>query len=318
MSRVNSAGLGWTSSLIAVCVLIGGSTEVPGADQPADKIKEVRAAWQERQKAVHSATIRWIERHTLTEEVQSEDPEGKSPPAVPPDPFETIGKLSFDGIKMRYSGTFRILNSAVGKFEIKRFTSTFDGVNSRDLWDKSPLQDAQGIIHQEASLSSLNQLSLKPAMLIYKPLNAEAVGFTLESMKAEPVSEVIKKVDCLVLIGEPYARGWRQKLWLDPAHAYLPIRHAKLNPSGLVQHQMDWSYEVNQQGQRIPKVCTRTDFSADGVVQRTLEFRFKDVSLNDVHPAAEFDLKFPAGAWVTDWKKNPRGKARQVQKDESP
>lgn len=301
------------SNLIKVTVLIPVLCGAPHAAWAEPELALIQTTWRDRQSTTRSATFHWTEKHVVSQWQPALDDDPPTAPGSADSTFETSGELIVDEQRMRFSGTFRIFDTTGKAFEIKRFTSAFDGDSSKDLWDKSPLQYAQGAVRMDKRISAHNYLCLKPILLVYRPFDSESIGFSFDTFVAERERDFVKDQRCVVLVGAPYAGGWRHKLWLDDAPGYFPRRYAKLNPDGDVQYQWDWTYATDKSDRVVPSLCLYVSMANDAIAE-SIEYRFTRAVLNDEHSPDEFHLEFPVGAFITDLKADSHGKSAYIVK----
>ncbi len=304
---------------VAACALLGLAVLIPlrlEAQQPYTE-EMIGKAWQARQERVRSARFIWIGTQT--------DPQGtisnfwkRADPNIRKDPnFKEVipprdttlpynGSVAFDGNRLRYSYTSAKWSQKTGSYQPYSYLSVFNGTVCKVLdryGEKDDKPWPQGSVRAEKRHIDAIVALLQPILMSFRSRTPGMHGFKLEGMRLTGRKAIINKRSCLELHQVILRGGVESQLWVDPARDFVFVRYLHLK-KGITTTQVDVTYELGREKFWIPKVWAIIFAEANGALRRSYRVRVTEYEINLPVDPASFDLEFPRGTVVYDFKQD--------------
>lgn len=289
--------------LFAIAMFAGGSImgNEPGKAQPIQQ--KVVAAWQARERASKSFTLKWKETQTFLKGslTSARMPKGTVLPAAT---LETDAFYTFlsDGNRMKevFEGA-----EVSEKQQIKRQKETmiFDGEVNKSFRPPDIHEYPQGYIGDEKHLPGLNVYNLRPVLLFVRPFRFPQFGYfraedLLNTAKyTYTATRLLRGHKCVVVSESDNSRSLYEELWLDLGHDFVPLRDVFYS-RGKVVLQIDWTEYKTAAGTLVPVAWKIQEIK--GAVRKVFSSKALAWALNSPIAPDEFKLDFPAGTWVVD------------------
>jgi hypothetical protein len=290
-------------SSIVTCVLLTSLTAFAlGAD--TDFIKSVKDAWQKREEATRS----------LECEIVEENIKGKDARPRRDKDFKATLKLSLliDGDRMRYTRSGeRLLENGIAAQQ--EYTSVFDAKVSKSLYKRPRNDDTmhhQGFISNKSEHMDARSLYIFPLIAHYKPLSHGRGIMHLDRWRFVR-KEKVNDVEALLFEDPPGDESIRQHLfWIAPSRGMALVRYTStVVTKNMLENQLDVTVGPDGKGGWIPE-SWRLVFFGDDVgkgeaskfVRASATSRTVSAKTNIDVPAAMFDIEFPVGTEVNDYR----------------
>ncbi|MGC1272100.1 MAG: hypothetical protein WBC44_00225 [Planctomycetaceae bacterium] len=275
---------------ISVLLLSGMLPRLYGEDKATSE-----AIWRSlraRQKAAESASVTWAQRLFIPAPFVKSKRDAAAPakdvrlPKLP-------SKLVLAGDRVRYetfSASFRSGRDA----KPVPMIDVFDGTRHRSLTN-----DEYGAIKEGGEFDQWQNVHLMGLLLNLRPLRPEMFGTDPEGWTIENRSAVVDGKPCVVLArqGDASNPGYIQRVYLDPAKEYVPLRYESAY-SGQPDARTNIRYERSSAPHWVPSSWTAI-FFVGGLPAQETENSLEEVALGIAISEETFSLDYPAGTQVT-------------------
>lgn len=249
----------------------------------ASAVSEVLAAWQARQDAVESFTVRW------SAEI------GKPTSASSWGIFNITGEVVVDP-----SGRILVDGSHVGdgwdieaELKARRSIHLFDGASQVTFWPKNDKGFPSAFIKEGSTRAVTQDLRLLPVFLAFRPLDERFRSFAPESLTDTGNVAEFRGEPCHV-----FETG-SHSLWITTDPRHLPMRYVRRSDdNGVLLTETQVTY--TQHGTMwVPETSFTLRFGFDETdVLETRDARYTHFSMNESIPTSRFHVDFPPGTWV--------------------
>ena len=164
-------------------------------------------------------------------------------------------------------------------------------------------------------IAQLRQTLMDPEPALLTKLFGEHGGridvIRTERQDDDGVLVVVGTVDfnALKTVGGPV----RAEFYLDPVQDYLLVRSVTMFPNGQLSSEAHYRYATNENGFYIPSKIISRSMSKDGIsIDYLTNWTVQGVSLNEAIDDSSFNIEFPNGTRVTDYRVADRTKRTYV------
>jgi hypothetical protein len=291
---------------LLVALSAGVLLQAAADGQPAAREDPAVRAARARQEAVKTVAVRLkrtevIAKGGLTLKL--------SPPMRPPMPaplkemtLESTTRLVLDRDKVRAESNdprLQLLPNNTAEVTRREFLGSFDGTTTKLLF---PIGigghgPPRGMIHKDNGRDSLGMIDAFPITMAFRGLSPVLAHPRLDQL--EPTGE-IAMIDgslCLEYTPAPATKSAR-RFWLDTAkdHVLLRLQESRRSQITDVQYRRDKAIGW------VPASWVRKQYGPDGDLLSTTTVVVQEMVFNTPQPAEQFDLAFPVGAHVDDYR----------------
>ena len=274
--------------------------------------------WKTRESRTSTLDCQWTAEVVLGAKVLWYlDEQGKRIP-TPPEDFRTNGDYRFrlrDRQKMRYEFTQPRLIPEMGTFVTRRYLSLTDGADQKSYYGKDNVSDdprfpPRGFVNEKETLPETITIHLWPLLLLYRPSTLHtAAQFDLTKFSAKGQITIAGR-ECLLLERSGGVPG-KQELVIDRNRASVPVRVRNLVPNTskgdgawLATTLIEIDYVDQADGNWRPIRWKTAAFGEDGKIIEQMKAVVKKFDVNAEIPASEFQLDFPVGTIVRNYRTN--------------
>lgn len=270
----------------------------------------VVAAWKDRQRQVRTFDFlcsgQEFERKPSDAELSMSDrvPAGGPSPTDITFPitmrfvYEAKGRARLD-----YKG--RIWSSHRGGYVDEEAISLFDGHLCKTLFPSSQLGFPSAHIYQGTASKVGNNLRVLPLSLALRPFDKTLGMFDPARLVLTDKRGVTDGRTCLILRYEERPT-WSDPalVWVDPERGFLPLRCEQKRRGATVQS-ISISYLRDAKHGWVPSAWTNTQLAPKtGEVVNSVTAKVTQYHINETIPDATFDVSFPPGTYVHDYRTN--------------
>jgi hypothetical protein len=302
MSRITRFSVSAVLFAFGVFICAGLPAEELRPDAVDKTVATIVNVWKARQDSVR--TVRFIYGGKESAAKESLSPPGRSLPKPPEQgiSFDANEGIMLDGDKMRYQIKGSIWDAEKGELVPNEKIFTFDGEESKDFWPKGTKKADQGYINTIKHNSQVTSLHALPILMLFRPFHSSMGFFKPERYVVGPQPGVIGDRTCLILNEVPEPTSTRVRaIWVDPARDYVVCRYA-ISTNGQTHVKLDISYQQDPKHGWVPSEWDVTELASADVVLRSFTAKVSDYAINVPLDAALFQVDFPAGTWVTDFR----------------
>ena len=250
---------------------------------------DVLAAWRERRKRVRTFRFSWTEVQVYPEGSLYLPPEPQYEGVVFPKKDTSCRvktSCSMDGMMMRFEfagESLQLYNK--GKLQHRKYLSVSDLQQSKLFW---PLPNQlrsypKGIIMDQKICEDMGQLSVRPLLSVYRPLDAHVIQ--RHPLRIGVRAGIVDEQVCSIV---EYRQG--HEVWVDPARDFVPVRFT--TDVGSERGVIDVSYRHDQQHGWVPKEW-KSVVPRKGQTDETIVGTVARYEINTKIPRSEFQLDFP-------------------------
>jgi hypothetical protein len=261
---------------------------------------EIERAWAERERRLASGSIEWSEqvlnpRGSLSWMMTEE----RVFPELDTTTTETK-TFAWDGARMSYrmrGDRSAVDQSAFVPFEHRSVVGGKTG--SRSLGRNQSVAYPMGTVLPPGALENREDIELIPAMLWARPLDARGAAIDIVKARLRGDRPVVDGRPCAVLEERKPGGRMINRWFIDDGRGFAVLRY-EVEVGGNTKIRVDLTYEDDATLGPVPKGWRTLWFTGKGnlqwertatVVARAVPFRPGE---------GEFELDFPAGAWVHD------------------
>ncbi|MCX7428933.1 MAG: hypothetical protein NTW96_25310 [Planctomycetia bacterium] len=237
---------------------------------------------------------------------------------------ECTRTVIFNGTMLRMDCEGSYWNPIRAEIAQDPIVNTFDGEVGKNLFDyRKSTGEILGAIDKEARNLQCRSPVFLVLALAYRPCDLDMGGLNLKKYTVSPNMDTIDDRTCVVLSPNPPSpHGEGRTLWLDPHRDLLVVRLQTAMRDKARVTTYDISYQKDPSHGWVP---SEWKWIATGGGRRLFEqgaARMKGYSINTDIPRSEFQLDFPVGTYVTDFRSmkryiaRPAGEPRTVTKEE--
>jgi hypothetical protein len=272
-------------------------------------VERVADAWAKYQQHIVSAKFTWTERTLVAKDsfqVFGDLPSNGQPIAVSNFPnedtaFQGLNTLTIEGDHWRYESQIPVLDSS-RNLVLQNTVNVSKGGISKSYMLPGGRDVPSGAI-SEAKPSDVPRINAaRPLFLIFRSLG---VGlFNPQEYVIAPMVGSIDDRPCTILQTEPTSSRW--SLWVDPARDYSILRYT-LASEGKVLLTADIAYNHSDEHGWVPKGWTIVNVDRNGKLKQSITAVVTKWQINDAIDPNEFELEFPPGTSVQDFRKQIDG-----------
>jgi hypothetical protein len=221
--------------------------------------------------------------------------------------LKSVNKLVLDGEKTRYENNHPNLELPSRKIRNHSSVSVYDGSLGGDTIFPNGIAgqgQPQGIIQKgPAELFFIKDFAVLPLWMAFRGDDPAVCGYPVSKLK--PSKEVLSLdgAEC-----KEYRYQYQdsppkktESIWLDPARDYLPRRIGTPN-EGRSPLSTDVTYRKNDAGRWVPASWVITHYYSLTYPQVTTTVTVLKLEINVPQPAEQFEVQFPPGAFVSDYR----------------
>lgn len=277
------------------------------AAQQADAalLEQVRAAWGKRQDTVRSLRVTWATKTTIPRGSRSGLPRrpGSTAPDVMPARdavHDGAGELLLDGEKARISMRGTTLNDN-GEFIPREVVSVFDGKQHTRLRGQGPGGVPAASIKAASQNDDGGDMVIAPMLRAVRGLVPAVARIDLE--RFTQTRRVVVGNRPLVELTRPRdeTRG-EEKLWVDPAQDFLPVRNETYDREGGLTFKMTAQNSVVPGASAcwLPEKWTCALWVPAGKLIAQDEVTAQTRATNVGTTPGDFQLSLPARTWLLE------------------
>jgi len=292
------------------------SPDIAAMAQSVPTIQEIAAVWKARQDDTPSARFEWTETLLIPKgakpalralqgarmEVSGADPE-PLPLADTRLECSVTYILSRSMLRINRDGSY--WQTVHGRVEQNRYVNTFDGEVSKEFFDERTTDELHGFIWKDNRNKQANNPTYLPMALAFRPCDIDMGGLHLEDYRVSPSVETINGCACVVLSPKtPGDAGEGRTIWLDPNRGFLALRTQDVAIKRGRITTYDISYEKDHSHRWVPSQWKSVATGGHtGCLFEEAVAKVTRYTINSDIPRSEFQLEFPAGTYVSDYKK---------------
>ncbi len=284
----------------------------PEGDITPDVIAQ---AWRDRERRIRTFEFRWKAKRLIPARSFPQWRDGKIVlfPKTDLDTTDTV-RLVVDGTKMRCEASTAGFESRINAFVTNRpKLSIDDGVSNWSVSggdDSRPMELYPSVFISRSTPEELGRLMpLSAIFLCFRPFAINlGEDYDISKYALRPSVSMVNQRKCLMLSKDT------NDLWVDPERAFVPVRWRSV-VDGEILIELTINYTQHTSGHWIPtgweyttyRSTSRLNLGGQGI-GRVTEFTKAEVvhaELNTkISPAEFLPPEFPAGAYVTDQRRN--------------
>jgi hypothetical protein len=293
------------SILVALVVVSASARRVSGqaADDPA-----LRAALH-RQEVVKTAYIEFKQVEVIVKGGVTEDTPAMFKPAksVPDEEttLESRNRFIIDGEKYRYEDNHPTWHLPDGKLKKRSLVAFSNGETAKDFFpqDVSGEGGPVGTIQNGPRQEWVKSFVLTPIRMAFRGDNPAISSYILSEIKSAGRTSFLGRLPCQEYAID-YPNGGRITFLLDPEKDYVVRRARNQNNKGHITDQTDVEYRPHDVAGWVPSSWVFNKYSKAGNTLRTTRVEVVELHVNDPQPDELFDILFPPGTRVHDYKNN--------------
>jgi len=290
-----------TAALTLVGALVGAAAGITA--DPAGGRAATLQAWKERQTRVTSAKFVITETSTIGRGTQTSPRARQQGRTYPPEDvtYETPVVIAFDGGKLRYAFKAKSWSEEKQKYLPHDYLAAFNGTDAKMLISPGRDEFYKGRIGAKSQHDDVGNYHLFPVLFAYRAVDPTMSLIAQKELIDQPRTEVDRRECAVYLVGRP-AKGQETRVYVDPARGHSVVRYTHTS-NGKLRLKIDVSYREDPAFGFVPaawEIAVKPDdapqyFSA--VV--------KEASLNQAIDPGYFEIDFPPGSMVADYKAKP-------------
>ncbi|MBX9583961.1 MAG: hypothetical protein K2X87_26985 [Gemmataceae bacterium] len=285
---------------VVTAVLVAAA---PGTAQPPDPLlTEVRAAWEARAAAVKSLRATWTMKETtprggVTALFSVKGSKGEAVPGADAT-HDAEASLVLDGNMTRYRLKRFIWDEPTSQFQPLESDSAFVNGRTSTLRVMGGQAMPSGTVNKATADINLD-MTTWPIFAAFRGVDRDAMNredlgtFTAarrSTLNAKPVVE---------LVAERTETRSEQKMWVDPAADFSPVRYDQYDPGGGLIRRVTVTSRKDGSGVLIPSAWAYQAYEG-GKLVRSATATVTDLVVNPPTTADDFRITFPVRAWVVD------------------
>jgi hypothetical protein len=302
---ISSVVCNWTVAAPVWMVFVPLATVGPvrGADNVT--VEQVRAAWERRRESIRSFQYEceleeYLVKGSLNNVVEpSNKPRGKDVPNEDLILHSTIA-FALSGSKIACCEEGEQWDEDSGSIEIRKFRSTFDGIQNKTLFDEAPLAEALVDSGGKAADALTVDVNLIAIWLAYSPADLlQRLGCNSDRMRVSDLHGFRDGHNCVELSMPRRNPAWRALVCVDPSRDYVPLQFTMKKDDVLRSDRSIQYVRDEQVGWRV-SAWHEKRFNTSGGLERSSSGEVKRFSINQPLGDEVFRFQFPEGTHVVE------------------
>ena len=231
---------------------------------------------------------------------------------LPDKTVERTSSLSLDADMLRWEREGEEWVFELNDYAPGSYVAVFDGEVGKCLYGADrlpkPRYPGVGIIRKEARHPNSSSYSIMPLLLAYRAARANLGDLSAEKLSISTRTGAVDGRSCLIVNSPSGGSGTTAKgprtYWVDPQRDYVVLRmtEASLAGNAHLVVKLDVSYQRDGLYGWYPAGWTCVSLLSNGHVGFQFTGRVTKYQINPEIPHGEFELDFPPGTRVADWR----------------
>lgn len=275
---------------------------VLSVDAVADQQEALLAAWNHRQKSIHSFHFAWSGNHfrgaQAVESLAVLGPGGKPPTR------SDLSCKTHTSLYVDEKGRFRVdtegqIWSREQSAYVPHATSTLlDGHLQKGFSSKTITTDFPvGMIMDGNTSDSRKAVLYRPITMAYRPFDTTMSYLDAGNLKMTAEQGMVDGRPCLIL--RQRTGDSVQTVWVDAGREFVPVRYLS-ERGGVTSFQVDVSHSKDAKYGWVPTSWSIALLEKDGAISESWDAKVVKYELNETIPESTFQLDYPPGTMVHD------------------